>query len=63
MNFAQNVASWLMGAWGIATIVLGVAGMFIAAAVGMIQPRAGFVAAGCGVMAWTGAYVIRNFLT
>lgn len=62
MNFLTQLATFVMGPWGISLIVIGVVGSFLGASAHMLPPRSGFVSAGCGAMAFVGAYVIRTFL-
>lgn len=62
MGLVTALATFLLGPFGVAVIVLGVAGAFIAATLQMLPPRAGFVAIACGGMAFIGAFLVRTYI-
>lgn len=63
MGLVTALSTFLLGPFGIAVIVLGVAGSFIAAALNMLPPRAGMVSIACGGMAFIGAYLVRTYIS
>lgn len=57
------MANMILGPTGIAVIVLGVAGSFIAASAGMTGPRSGIISLACGALAFICAAVVRTTFT
>jgi type IV secretory pathway VirB2 component (pilin) len=62
IQFAQTLAQFITGPFGISVIVLAVAGTFLAAALHMLPARAGFVSFVCGAMAFAAAWLVQQFI-
>lgn len=63
ITFAQNLATFITGPFGVSIIILAVAGSFLAAALHFMPARAGFVSFGCGAVAFASAWLVQQYLS
>lgn len=62
VSMLTAVAQFLVGPFGIALIVVAVAGSFLAAMFRLCSPLTGFVCMGLGAAALSAAYMVNTFL-
>ena len=62
IQFAQNMAQFITGPFGVSIIILAVAATFLGAALHFLPARAGFVSFACGAIAFAAAWLVQQYL-
>lgn len=62
LAFAQNMAQFIVGPFGVSIITLAIAGTAMAAAVHAMRWGHVFTTIGCGACAFSAAWIVNTFL-
>lgn len=62
LTFIQNLATFIVGPFGIGAITVAIAGTFIAAAIHMIPVSWGWRCLACGGCAFSSAWAVQTFM-